>query len=105
MGLTPSKWVTSGFYRIHLWVLMGLMTLASLAIYGTRQTLPTELAGIWPWQLGLSIGAAAVSYVGAVIWMYDWNRAGKIAIWVVAGLSILGCTIPPLMAASSSGGM
>jgi len=32
MGVTPSRQVTSGFYRIHLWVLMGLQTLAVLAI-------------------------------------------------------------------------
>ena len=33
MGVTPSRYVTSGFYRVHLWVLMGLNTLAALAVY------------------------------------------------------------------------
>lgn len=98
MGLTPSKLVTSGFYRVHLWVLMGLMTFASLAIYGTRQSLPCT----WTWQGSLAIVAAAVSYVGAVIWMYERNLAGKIIIWIVAGLSLLGCTLPPLLAAGSA---
>lgn len=93
MGLTPSRLVTSGFYRVHLWVLMGLMTFASLAIYGTRQSLPQQLHGVWPWPVALAIGAAVVAYVGAVIWMYERNLAGKIAIWLVAGVSLLGCTI------------
>lgn len=118
MGLTPSRYVTSGFYRVHLWVLMGLMTFASLALYGTRQSLPPELASSRYWPLLLSIAAAVVSYVGAVIWMYERNLAGKIAIWVVAGLSLLGClvgaraatagaTIPPgwLVADRLTGGL
>ena len=89
MGLTPSRMVTSGFYRIHLWVLMGLMTFASLAIWGTRQS--AAHAGSWPLPLVLAIAAAVTSYVGAVIWMYERNLAGKIAIWIVAGLAIAGC--------------
>ncbi|HUE72772.1 MAG TPA: hypothetical protein VMP01_17940 [Pirellulaceae bacterium] len=92
MALTPSKLVTSGFYRIHLWVLMGLMTFASLAIWGTR---PIEMAkplyGIWGAPLILAATAAVVSYLGAVIWMYEQHRAGKVAIWIVAGLAIVGC--------------
>lgn len=91
MGLTPSKLVTSGYYRVHLWVLMGLMTFASLAIWGTRQS--AAHAGTWPAPLALAIAAAVVSYVGAVIWMYEQNLAGKIAIWIVAALAIAGCQL------------
>lgn len=91
MGLTPPKLVTSGFYRVHLWVLMGMMTFASLAIWGTRQS--TDQSASWPVPLGLAIAAAVVSYVGAVIWMYERNLAGKIAIWIVAGLAIVGCQL------------
>ncbi len=89
MGLTPSRLVTSGFYRVHLWVLMGLMTFAALAIWGTRQSNASD----WPLALGLAIGAAVISYVGAVIWMYEKKLAGKVAIWIVAALAIAGCQI------------
>jgi hypothetical protein len=35
--------------------------------------------------------------VGAVIWMYERRLAGKFAIWLVAALAILGCTLPLLL--------
>jgi hypothetical protein len=97
MGLTPSRMVTSGFYRIHLWVLMGLMTFTALAIWGTR---PTEMAkpmyGVWGAPLTLAGTAATVCYLGAVIWMYEQQLAGKVAIWIVAGLALSGCTLHAL---------
>ncbi|MEX2174406.1 MAG: hypothetical protein WD872_08590 [Pirellulaceae bacterium] len=96
MGLTPSQQVTSGFYRIHLWVLMGLQTLAALSLFSAR---PVETATAWAWQgqLGLAIAAAVVSYLGAVIWMYERRGAGKFAVWLVAGLALVGCTLPVLL--------
>jgi hypothetical protein len=101
MGLTPSRHVTSGFYRIHLWVLMGLQTLAALAVYSRA---PAEAAAstpeVWKWQFGLAIAAAIVSYIGAVIWMYERRLAGKIAVWLVSGLSLLGCTLPAVLFAT-----
>ena len=36
MGVTPPRLVTAGFFRVHLWVLMGLGTVASLAVYTNR---------------------------------------------------------------------
>ena len=27
MGITPARFVTSGFYRVHLWVLMGISSI------------------------------------------------------------------------------
>lgn len=93
MGLTPSRWVTSGFFRIHLWVLLGVQTLAALAIYSGSK-IPGAPEWISRWQLGLAIAAAVASYVGAVIWMYERNTAGKVVIWLIAGLAIAGCTLP-----------
>lgn len=96
MGLTPSKVVTSGFFRVHLWVLMGVMTFASLALWGTRQTNGTAS---WPASLWVAIAAALVSYVGAVIWMYEVSLVGKFATWAVAGLAMLGCQLHPFPSA------
>jgi len=96
MGLTRSDQVTSGFFRIHLWVLMGLQTLAALALYSPSAG-KTEEAAIRHWQLVLAAAAAAASYLGAVIWMYERRRAGKIAVWLVAGLAIAGCLLPLLI--------
>jgi hypothetical protein len=96
MGLTPSRHVTSGFFRVHLWVLLGVQTLAALAIYSGRPAkTASEVAGsVWTWQLTLAIAAAIVSYLGAVIWMYERRTAGKIALWLVAALALAGCLAP-----------
>ncbi|MDX1945177.1 MAG: hypothetical protein SFU86_07205 [Pirellulaceae bacterium] len=93
MGMTPSRWVTSGFYRVHLWVLLGLQTLAALVVYSSQPASETAVT-MHRWQLGLAMAAAALSYVGAVIWMYERNLAGKVAIWLVAGLALAGWAWP-----------
>ena len=93
MGLTPSRQVTSGFFRVHLWVLLGLQTLAALAIYSSLSAESTgKLAG--PWPLVLAVVGAIVAYGGAVIWMYERPLAGKTAVWMLAGLALAGCTLP-----------
>ncbi|MFN0017958.1 MAG: hypothetical protein ACKVP0_06835 [Pirellulaceae bacterium] len=102
MGITPSRLVTSGFYRIHLWVLMGICTFAVPAIYTTRHLSSPETSSLWWWQLGLAVGSAVVSYVGAVIWMYEAARPGKAAIWIVAGIALAGMLLP---LAESAGGI
>ena len=101
MGLTSSRLVTSGFFRIHLWVLMGICTFAVPAIYTTRNLSSPDANGLWWWQLGMAVSAAVVSYVGAVIWMYEARPAGKIAILIVAALSLAGTLLP--LAATSEG--
>src|ERR1041385_4899540 len=90
MGLTPSRLVTSGFFRIHLWVLLGIGTFAVPAIYTARHLSAAHASGIWWWQLAMAAGCALVSYVGGVIWMYEAARPGKAAIWLVASLALVG---------------
>jgi len=99
MGVTPSSQVTSGFYRIHLWVLMGLQTLAVLAVGSSQSTFSPHGKTI-VWQFYLAVAAAAVCYFGAAIWMYERRLPGKIAIWLVAGLALAGCTVPLLETAT-----
>lgn len=93
MCLTPSVWVTSGFYRVHLWVLLGIQTLAALALYSAKPN-ATELANVNHAQFWLAIVAAVTSYVGAVIWMYERRLAGKLAIAIVAACALAGCALP-----------
>jgi hypothetical protein len=89
MALTPARQVTSGFYRVHLWMLLGFFTLVSLAIASQR--------ALWPGHgsllLGLAIAAAVVSYVGSVIWIYEARRAGKSALTLVAALSLVAAAL------------
>ena len=39
MAVTPANKVTSGYYRVHLWVLMGICTFAVPAIYTVTNSL------------------------------------------------------------------
>ena len=93
MALTPSRQVTSGFFRVHLWVLMGVQTFAALAIYSTHSAMPARTQHLWQWQFGLAIAAAVVSYVGAVIWMYERRLAGKLSIVIVGACALAACTL------------
>lgn len=95
MAGTPSRLVTSGFYRVHLWVLMGLNTFAALAIWSGRES----LAGA-PAVLGLAISLVLLSYAGAVAWLYERKRVGTAALLLIvaAALAAGGRSGPPNMA-------
>jgi hypothetical protein len=83
MGLTPSQRVTSGFYRVHLWVLMGLNTLASLCLFTLRESLQPRLEQRML-VLALAVALAVVSYLGAVLWLYERKTAGTVTLFVIA---------------------
>ena len=78
MVLTPSKQVTSGFYRNHAYVLLGLGTLAALVAF-TRP----ELSPLWP-----PVAVAVASYVAAVCWLYEQKQVGTASLAVVSALSL-----------------
>jgi hypothetical protein len=79
MGITSPKLVTSGFYRVHLWVIMGLSTFAALSVYSSQSLLDVTLTS-WQVIFGLTIALGVVSYVGAVIWLYELRRPGVVAL-------------------------
>ena len=92
MVLTPSRYVTSGFFRVHLWVLLGLQTLASLASYGLRVRPFSEKADFLDShsQFWLAVAAATLSYIGSIVWMYEKPRLGKLFITGVAAACLCG---------------
>jgi hypothetical protein len=79
MGITSSRDVASGFFRNHLYVTLGLATLAALSGTGLSWVVVTVASLV-----------AACSYVGSVSWLYEATRLGKWMIWWVAGLSLFG---------------
>lgn len=87
MAVTPSKLVTSGFYRVHLWVLMGLNTLASVALYSNRTY------DHWSVVFGLAIALAAASYVGAVVWLYEKSAVGVTLLYGIALTSLVAAVL------------
>ena len=84
MAVTSPKQVGSGFYRVNLWVLLGLDTFASLIVFSSpaMSTRPSLL-------LGLSIFAAVLAYVGSVVWLYELRRPGVILLGLVAATNFL----------------
>lgn len=94
MGITSARQVTSGFFRVHLWVLLGVQTLAALAVYSMSTASAQTPAWVPSGQFWLAVAAAAVSYVGAVIWMYERPYPGKLAIGFVAACAIVASLLP-----------
>ncbi len=89
MAITPARYVTSGFYRVHLWVLMGINTFAGLAIF-TRQELVAQGAFSWQLLFGIAIGLTVLSYVGSVFWLYEKAEAGGLVLFVISLTSLIG---------------
>ena len=90
MGITPSKLVTSGFYRIHLWVLMGVNTLAVLAVYTARDS---YVHIDWRVIFGLAISLVVASYAGSVMWLYEKSRHGARLLYFVALAALIAAAL------------
>lgn len=106
MGVTPPRLVTSGYYQKHLWVLMGLNTLASLAIYSDRASLAQDVrsSGL---LMALGVLISLASYVGSVCWLYEARGAGRVALYVVAlgGLAAAFLATPLTQSTGALGGL
>jgi len=88
MAVTSSRLVTSGFFRVHLWVLLGALTLAALALFSLAPQ-SAEAVSINRVKFWMAVTAAIISYVGAVAWLYERPRVGKTAIGIVAYLAFV----------------
>lgn len=86
MALTSPKQVDSGFFRVHLWVLLGLGTFGSLVAY-SRQSMFEQPTLV----LALAIGVTVLSYVGSVVWLYEKTTMGMLTLIgiVIATLALL----------------
>jgi hypothetical protein len=80
MAITSPRDVTSGYFRNHLYVLLGLNVLATLIAVAA----PTQFS-MWPPLL-----ASVACYVGSIIWLYDKPVPGIIALWGITVLSLWG---------------
>lgn len=79
MALVSHRQVSSGYFRNHLYVALGLATLAALLC---RWQAP---AAFW-----YAVAAAVVSYAGVVAWLYEAPRVGKTALVLVALAALAG---------------
>jgi hypothetical protein len=79
MATVSPRQVTSGYFRNHLYVILGLSSLATLL---SRVAAP---AAFW-WALA----AAVLSYVGAVAWLYEKRIFGVAMLVMVAIAALAG---------------
>ena len=79
MTIASPRLVTSGYFRNHLYVTLGLSALAALL---SRVAAPAAF--------GWAIGSAVLSYVGAVCWLYEKPRAGVAMLYAVAIVGAVG---------------
>jgi hypothetical protein len=90
MAITSSQKVSSGFFRNHLYVTLGLATLAALVTYARA-----------PEAFWYAVGAAAASYAGAVCWLYQNKPAGICALLIVGMMSLNGALALPNQSAAN----
>ena len=81
LAVTSHRQVTSGYYRNHLYVTMGLCVLATLVAFNA------EL------EYGSALTAAVLSYIGSVCWLYERSRAGIVAAGLVAISALAGALL------------
>jgi hypothetical protein len=79
MTLPSARQVTSGYFRNHLYVTLGLSSLAALL----SRTIDSP-------AFGPAILAAALSYIGSVCWLYEKPFAGKILLMLIAIVGFFG---------------
>jgi len=97
MALTSTRDVTAGFFRVHLWVAMGLDTFLAAIVW---------MVADYPQRsevLTIGILAAAMSYVGAIVWLYEKKAAGWWLLVLISAVHLFGLSrgVPPGTAAAS----
>lgn len=98
MAITPARLVTSGFYRVHLWVLMGLNTFAALILYSSG-----EFFEEWSLVFAETIVMVLASYAGAVLWLYEAKTVGKFVLFGIALLAVAAAILATPWDASVTG--
>lgn len=80
MAITNPRHVTSGYFRNHLYVLLGLNVLATMVAVSA----PDRFA------LAPPLAAAILSYVGSLAWLFEKPRIGVTLLALVAAVTLWG---------------
>jgi hypothetical protein len=81
MSVLSPRQVTSGYFRNHLYVTLGLGVLASLVAW--------SLPVVWTWP---ALTVAVASYIGSVLWLYERPTWGRLLLGLVAIMGWIGAT-------------
>jgi len=95
MASVSPRQVTSGYYRNHLYVVLGMNFLGLLAALSDPERFHVTPAAV----------AAALTYVGAVVWLYEGRQVGRVLLAAVAIVSLVGAWLatPGLLGGSVNG--
>src|SRR3954447_23136324 len=91
MAITSSRQVSSGYFRNHLYVTLGLFTLAVLV-----------LVTLSPAAMWFAIAATVLSYFGSAAWLYESPRVGKAALWIIAACGLAAAVLAPYAATETT---
>jgi hypothetical protein len=94
IAVTSPRQVTSGFFRIHLWVVMAISVLASLVAWSVDGGSSSSLSGSVTW---VAVLVAVASYLAASCWIYEARRAGR-------SLTVLATLLAGLLVVITAGG-
>ena len=92
MAVVSSRQVTSGYFRVHVLVVMGACALVALVGLSSDQLL------VWP-----AATAAVLSYLASVTWLYEKHAAGKMMLLLVAAVALAGAWLIPHAAVTDQG--
>ncbi|MAV34121.1 MAG: hypothetical protein CMJ59_01565 [Planctomycetaceae bacterium] len=95
MRITPAQLVSSGFFRVHLWVLLGVNTFTGLILFNGMGNARYDFH-YGPTTLALTLLLVVTCYLGSVCWLYQWHRLGGLALSfiVLSGLAAAILTMP-----------
>lgn len=93
MAGLPAPLVASGYYRVQLWVLMGLSTVVSLAVYSNAEAFDRGLVGGWQTPLALGVASAVLCYAGSVAWLYERRRAGIVLLGIISAVGLAAAMV------------
>jgi len=79
MAITSPKQVTSGYYRNHLYVALGLSALAAML------SRSVATAAFWP-----AVCVAGLCYIGSVAWLYEKHELGRGLLLLTGAISLCG---------------
>lgn len=79
MAITSPKRVTSGYFRNHLYVTLGLSALAALLCFSVAPSI------LW-----FAIAAAICSYLGSIYWLFEKRGPGQLMLWIVTIAALAG---------------
>jgi len=82
MAITSPKRVTSGYFRNHLYVTLGLASLTALLSFSVA-----------PGTFWYAVVAAVCSYLGSIYWLFEKPGPGKLMLLIVALSAFWGATL------------